>query len=67
VGNTGRNGHGKGAFTFLACLIIRFADGSGPLEIELQSGEIGSETDTMEVLQLLGVASIGAGFDPSFA
>jgi hypothetical protein len=45
--------HGKGAFTFLACLIIRFADGSDPKEIELQIGEIGSETDTMEVLQPL--------------
>jgi hypothetical protein len=41
--------HGKGAFTFLACLMIGFADGSDFLEIELQIGEIGSETDTVEV------------------
>jgi hypothetical protein len=45
--------HGKGAFTFLACLIIRFVDNSDPVETELQIGEIGSETDTIEVLQPL--------------
>jgi hypothetical protein len=52
--------HGKGAFTFLACCINRFADGSDPLEIELQIGEIGSETDTMEVLQPLLVDKLGS-------
>ena len=46
--------HGKGAFnTFLACLIIRFVDNFDPVETELQIGEIGSETDTIEVLQPL--------------
>jgi hypothetical protein len=48
-----RGDHGKGAFTFLACLIVRFEDGSDSVEIELQIGEIGSEIDTMEVLQPL--------------
>jgi hypothetical protein len=42
--------HGKGAFTFLACLIIRFTDGSDPKVMEFQIGEIDSETDSMELL-----------------
>jgi hypothetical protein len=42
--------HGKGAFTFLACLIIQFTDGSDPQVMEFQIGEIDSETDSMELL-----------------
>jgi hypothetical protein len=42
--------HGKGAFTFLACLIIRFTDGSDPQVMEFQIGEIDSEKDSMELL-----------------
>ena len=53
--------HGKGAFTFIACLIIRFED---PLEepqvLEFQIGEIDSEKDSMELLLPL-VEKIGEG------
>jgi hypothetical protein len=53
--------HGKGAFTFIACLIIRFED---PLEepqvLEFQIGEIDSEKDSMELLLPL-VEKLGEG------
>jgi hypothetical protein len=42
--------HGRGAFTFLGCLIIRYTDGSDPQVMEFQIGEIDSETDSMELL-----------------
>jgi hypothetical protein len=42
--------HGKGAFTFLACLIIRFTDDSDPQVMEFQIEEIDSATDLMELL-----------------
>ena len=53
--------HGKGAFTFIACLIICFED---PLEeahvLEFQIGKIHSEKDSME-LHLLLVDKLGEG------
>ncbi len=53
--------HGKGAFTFIACLIVRFED---PLEepqvLEFQIGEIDSEKDSMELLLPL-VEKLGEG------
>jgi hypothetical protein len=53
--------HGKGAFTFIACLIIQFED---PLEepqvLEFQIGEINSEKDSMELLLPL-VKKLGEG------
>jgi hypothetical protein len=36
--------HGKGGFTFLACLIIQCTDGLDPKVMEFQIGEIDSET-----------------------
>ena len=42
--------HGKGAFTLLACLIIRFTDALDPQVMEFQIREIDSEMDLMELL-----------------
>jgi hypothetical protein len=43
--------HGKGAFTFIACLILPFEDPLEELQVlEFQIGEIDSEKDSMELL-----------------
>jgi hypothetical protein len=50
-----------GAFTFIACLIVRFEDPSEePQVLEFQIGKIDSETDSMELLLLL-VEKLGEG------
>jgi hypothetical protein len=53
--------HGKGYYTFIACLIVQFDD---PLEepqvLEFQIGEIDSEKDSMELLLPL-VKKLGEG------
>jgi hypothetical protein len=45
--------HGKGSFTFLATLAIRFADRSDPYILEMQVGEIASAQDSVELLKPL--------------
>jgi hypothetical protein len=53
--------HGKGAFTFIACLIARFEDPSEePQVLEFQIGEIDSKKDSVELLLPL-VEILGEG------
>jgi hypothetical protein len=53
--------HGKGVFTFIACLIVRFEDPSEePQVLEFQIGKIDSEKDSMELLLPL-VEKLGEG------
>jgi hypothetical protein len=53
--------HGKGTFTFIACLIVRFEDPSEePQVLEFQIGEIDSEKDSMKLLLPL-VEKLGEG------
>ena len=50
--------HGKGAFTFLAIIIIRFKTTKEPLILDLQIGQIDSQDDKLELLRPL-VGKIG--------
>jgi hypothetical protein len=53
--------HGKGAFTFIACLIVWFEDPlEAPQVLEFQIGKIDSEKDSMELLLPL-VEKLGEG------
>jgi hypothetical protein len=53
--------HGKGAFAFIACLIVRLDNPSeAPQVLEFQIGEIDSEKDSME-LRLPLVEKLGEG------
>ena len=45
--------HGKGSFTFLATLVIRFEDKLDPYILEMQVGEIASAQALVELLKPL--------------
>ena len=45
--------HGKGAFTFLAIIIIRFSNSKEPIILYLQIGQIDSQDDKLELLRPL--------------
>jgi hypothetical protein len=45
--------HGKGAFTFLAVLFLRYTNGKKVSIFEMQVGQIGSASDSAEIIKPL--------------